>query len=298
MNDLSTAVVREQNKERWWKPLPGISICILLPLFLLGISVSILILVVVHKLIFFLCFLLLSAFVISFIAWNRLNWRHRASYFRFLRSFPDSDLLSARHGQLVKITGLVSCGSVSLESSYERATRCIYASTLLYEYVGCRLRPKEANTSCFQWNLTYCERVSTDFYITDRKSGIRALVKAGAGCKVVPLVRENKLVATTRKCRILSPNLKKWLRERNLSVEARLLRLEEGYVQEGSIVSVIGMLHKDKGTLIIVEPQELLSTGCFWEKLLLPVEIDGLLLGMSDIIGPNVNPASRQHLEH
>ncbi|WCJ22481.1 Ubiquitin-specific protease family C19-related protein [Euphorbia peplus] len=292
MNDISQAVWREQ-KEEWWKPIPRIFIFILIPLLFFAILVSIFILVAVHKLIFFLCFLALSSLIVSFLLWNRLNWSNRAALFRFLHSFPDSDLVSSRHAQLVKITGLVSCGSVSLESSYERATRCIYTSTLLYEYVGCGLRRKDANTSCFQWNLTYCERFSTDFYITDRKSGIRALVKAGPGCKVVPLIGENKLVATTTERRILSPHLKKWLRERNLSVDARLLRLEEGYVQEGSIVSVIGMLHKDNGILIIVEPPELLSTGCFWKKLLLPVEIDGLVLGMSDIIGSTLNPGLR-----
>ncbi len=53
-------------------------------------------------------------------------------------------------------------------------------------------------------------------------------MKAGSGSKVIPLVIESKLVNTTRQCRILSPDLRKWLRERNLSEEARLLRLEEG----------------------------------------------------------------------
>ena len=76
--------------------------------------------------------------------------------------------------------------------------------------------------------LSSWQRFATDFYITDRKSGVRAVVKAGSGSKVIPLVIESKLVSTTRQCRILSPDLRKWLRERNLSEEARLLRLEEG----------------------------------------------------------------------
>lgn len=50
-----------------------------------------------------------------------------------------------------------SCGSVSLESSYEKAARCIYSSTLLYEYGGLDLKPVKVNRSCFQWSLTYCE---------------------------------------------------------------------------------------------------------------------------------------------
>ncbi|XP_052306150.1 uncharacterized membrane protein At1g16860-like [Populus trichocarpa] len=132
-------------------------------------------------------------------------------------------------------------------------------------------------------------RFSTDFYITDRKSGIRAMVKAGSGCKVVPLIVESKLV-TTRQCRTLSSHLRKWLQERNLSAEARLLRLEEGYVQEGSFVTVIGVLRRNNDISMIVQPQELFSTGCLWQKLLLPVDVDGLILGFPDTAGPNMNP--------
>ncbi|XP_048232066.1 uncharacterized membrane protein At1g16860 [Ricinus communis] len=294
MNDLSNAVVRERNRESC-KPIPEIAIFVLLSLFVIGFSVSLFILIVVHNPIFFLSFLLLSALVTSFIAWNRLNWKYKAAIFLFLRSFPDSDLASSRHGQLVKITGLASCGSVPLESSYERAPRCIYSSTLLYEYGGFGLKAKGANTSCFQWSLTYCESFSTDFYVTDRKSGIRAIVKAGPGCKVVPLIVENKLVTTARQCRMLSLHLRKWLQERNLSVEPRLLRLEEGYVQEGSFVTVIGQLIKNNDTMTIIQPQELLSTGCLWKKLLLPVDVDGLVLGVSNMAG-NVNPDYRQQV--
>ncbi|CAK7348660.1 unnamed protein product [Dovyalis caffra] len=231
------------------------------------------------------------------LSWNKLNWRRKAAVLWFLHSFPDSDLPAATEGQLVKITGLVSCGSVSLESSYERATRCIYASTLLYEYVGFGLKPMNANTSCLQWSLTYCERFSTDFYITDRKSGIRAMVKAGPGCKVVPLIVESKLVTTTRQCRTLSSHLRKWLQDRNLSADPRLLHLQEGYVQEGSFVTVIGVLRRNSDILTIVQPEELLSAGCLWQKLLLPVNVDGLILAVPDTAGHNMNPGYRHQLE-
>ncbi|KAJ8900607.1 hypothetical protein K2173_025384 [Erythroxylum novogranatense] len=283
MNDLSSEVVREQNKRSNWNPVPSIAIYITVPLFFIGLSVSVFILVVVHNVSFFLSFLFLSAFVITFIAWNTYNWRHKAAVICFLHSFPDSDLGTAREGQLVKITGLASCGSTSLESSYERASRCVYASTLLYEYGRFGLTPSDSPTSWFGWTLTFCERFSTDFFITDQKSGIRATVKAGSGYKVVPLVVETNLVSTTRQCRILSPHLRKWLQERNLSTEARVLRLEEGYVQEGSFVTVIGVLRRNNDILMIVQPQELLSTGCLWQKLLLPVDIDGLVLGVPNI---------------
>ncbi|EOX95624.1 PREDICTED: uncharacterized membrane protein At1g16860 isoform X2 [Theobroma cacao] len=231
MNDLSNAAVREQQSSYSCKPIPSLALYILVTLFFIGLSVSIFILVVVHNAAFLLSFLFLSALVASFLAWNAVNWRHhnKAAFGFFLNSFPDSDLRLARQGQLVKITGVASCGSHSLETSYERVARCIYASTLLYEYGQFGLKPVNVNRSCFQWNLAYCERFSTDFYITDQKSGVRAVVKAGSGCEVMPLIIESELVNTTKQCRTLSPHLSNWLRDKNLSAEARLLRLEEGF---------------------------------------------------------------------
>ncbi|OMP08644.1 hypothetical protein COLO4_06262 [Corchorus olitorius] len=284
MNDLSNAAVKEQQSGFSCKPIPSLALYILLPLFFIGLSVSIFILVVVHNAAFLLSFLLLSALVTSFLAWNALNWRHhnKAAFTCFLNSFPDSDLRLAREGQLVKITGVASCGSLSLETSYERVGRCIYTSTLLYEYGQFGLKPVDVNRSWFQWNLAYCERFSTDFYITDQKSGVRAVVKAGSGCEVIPLIIESKLVTTTKQCKSLSPHFSNWLKDRNLSAEARLLRLEEGYLQEGSTVTVIGMLHKSNDILMIVQPPEIISTGCLWQRLLLPVDIDGMILGIPD----------------
>ncbi|KAH9731344.1 hypothetical protein KPL70_009944 [Citrus sinensis] len=282
-----------------WKgiPIPSVGVYILLSLFIIGLSVSVFILIVVHNAAFLLFFLLLSTFVICFIAWNMLNRNHKAALSLFVRSFPDSDLRLAPHGQLVKITGLASCGSVSLESSYEKATRCIYTSTLLYEYGRLGLKPVNVNKSCCQWSLAYCERFSTDFYITDRKSGIRVLVKAGSGCKVLPLICESNIVTTSGCSRILSTHLRKWLRDRNLPAEARLLRLEEGYVQEGSSVTVVGMLCKDNDLLMIVQPPQPISTGCLFQRLLFPVDVDGLVLGISDSSGPVTNPVVADELD-
>ncbi|XP_040995066.1 uncharacterized membrane protein At1g16860-like [Juglans microcarpa x Juglans regia] len=277
MNDLSSVAPRDQRCCSC-NPIPPLFLYIVIPLFLLGLFVSIFMLIVVHNALFFASFLVLSALVLAFIVWNTHHWKTKRAILFFLRSLPESDLGVAREGQLVKITGIASCGSVALESSYEKVTRCVYASTLLYEYRGFDFTPVNLKRPCFRWSLSYCERTATDFYITDRKSGVRALVKAGSGCKVMPLVIESKLVNTTRRCRTLSPHLKKWLRDRNLSEEARLLRLEEGYVQEGSCMTVIGMLHRNNDILMIMQPAEIISSGCLHQKLLLPVDIDGLIL--------------------
>ncbi|KAM2383394.1 uncharacterized membrane protein At1g16860-like [Malus sylvestris] len=296
MNDLSNGVLRDHGG-RALKPIPSLVLYILVPIFFLGLSVSIFILIVVRNALFFVFFLLLSALVAAFVVWNVRHWATKAAVFWFLDSVPESDLRLAQHGQLVKITGIASCGSLSLESSYEKATGCIYASTLLYEYRGLTLQPGNVKRSCFQWHLAYCERFSTDFYLTDQKSGLTAIVKAGSGCKVIPLIVESKLV-NTKRCRILSPHLRKWLIERNLSSESRLLRLEEGYVQEGSSVTVFGMLHRNNEMTTIVQPPEVISTGCLWRKLLLPVDVDGMILRVyQTAAGHSINQDSIQQAE-
>jgi hypothetical protein len=60
---------------------------------------------------------------------------------------------------------------------------------------------------------------------------------------------------------------------------------------------VIGVLRRNNDISMIVQPQELFSTGCLWQKLLLPVDVDGLILGFPDTAGLNMNPGYTQHLE-
>ncbi|PON97558.1 hypothetical protein TorRG33x02_067600 [Trema orientale] len=295
MNDLSNGALLEKHCCSC-KPIPVLGLYILVTLFLIGLSVSIFILIAVRNAALLVSFFILCSLVLAFIFWNRRNWRTKGAILFFLRSLPEADLRQAQEGQLVKITGFASCGSVSLESSYERASSCIYASTLLYEYGGLDLKPMKVNRSCFQWSLVYCERFSTDFYITDKKSGLRAIVKAGAGCRVIPLIVESNLVNTTSHCRVLSPPLRKWLSERNISDEARLLRLEEGYVQDGSIVTVVGIVHRNNDVTMIVQPPEVVSTGCLWQKLLLPVDIDGVILSVSPMADLSINRDSGQNM--
>ncbi|XP_038902469.1 uncharacterized membrane protein At1g16860-like [Benincasa hispida] len=298
MSDLSIAAPTVKHHHySACSPIPSAALYILIPLFILGFSVSIFVLVVVHNAFFFLSLLFLSIFLSAFALWNNLNFSSKAAINSFLHSFPDSDLTLARDGQLVKITGYASCGTVSLESSYEKATGCIYASTSLYECRGMPLIFQKITQPYCGWRLVYSERFTTDFYITDRKSGIRAMVRAGPGSKLVPLIMESKLVSTTRHRKILSPSLRKWLRDRNISTEARMLRLEEGYVQEGGFVSVMGILHRNNGHITIVQPPEVISTGCVWRKLLLPIHIEGLVLGVSQTTGPSLGQGSICHQE-
>ncbi|XP_028779809.1 uncharacterized membrane protein At1g16860-like isoform X2 [Neltuma alba] len=243
MNNLSNAALRDNSNHFCsFRPLPTPALYILLPLFLLGLAVSVFFLIVVQNAAFVISFLLLFSLVFAFIGWNTHNWRKKGAILLFFRSFPDSDIRRAKEGQLVKITG----------------------------------------------------RFSTDFYITDQKSGTQVVVKAGSGSKVIPLIAESQIIHTSGQHRILSPHLRKWLKDRNLSTEARILRLEEGYVQEGSSVTVIGMLHRNDDIAMVLEPPGVISTGCMWHKLLLPVDIDGLIIGISQMAVPVTTQESGQ----
>lgn len=66
-----------------------------------------------------------------------------------------------------------------------------------------------------------------DFYISDFQSGLRALVKTGNGARVTPYVDESVVVDINAN-NDLSPEFLRWLRERNLSADDRVMRLKEG----------------------------------------------------------------------
>ncbi|KAJ0971081.1 hypothetical protein J5N97_019040 [Dioscorea zingiberensis] len=283
MNDLSAAAAAPRRRD--CGPVPAPVACVLAPLLLAGLAISLFILVVVHNALLFISILLISALVAAFLAWNGASFRRNAAVLSFVDRFPVSDLRTAKDGELVKITGVASCADISLDASYEKVGHCVYTSTLLHEYKQPSWKPAKAISQCFPWNLAYVERFTTDFYITDATSGVRALVKAGYSSKVFPLVYENMLIKTTSLNRELSLTLKNWLDERHLSAEARLLRLEEGYIKEGSSLTVMGTLNRKSGVLMIVPPSEPISTGCIFQKFLLPIVFDGLVLRFSEQTG-------------
>ncbi|MCE5166614.1 hypothetical protein HAX54_022589, partial [Datura stramonium] len=138
-------------------PLPSLALYVVFALFLFGLAVSLFILVVVHNPLFFLSYLFLFGLIAAFLFWNSHSFRNNRTILRYLHSLPDSDLTVACHGQLVKITGHVSCGNVSLESSYEKVGRCVYTSTLLLECGELGLKPVDVKESCLGWRLAYSE---------------------------------------------------------------------------------------------------------------------------------------------
>lgn len=67
-----------------------------------------------------------------------------------------------------------------------------------------------------------------DFYISDFQSGLRALVKTGCGARVTPYVDDSIVIDVNPVNEELSPEFIRWLGERNLSSDDRVMQLKEG----------------------------------------------------------------------
>ncbi|TVU15032.1 hypothetical protein EJB05_38532, partial [Eragrostis curvula] len=263
-------------------PFPRAAAWALAALLAVGLGVGALVLAVVHSAVLLVVSVVLAAAVAAFLLWNAAAAASGRALRGFVDGLPTYSLRVAADGQLVKINGFVSCGDISLISSYEKVENCVYTSTLLRKCSRWGSKILNPMNRCSKWKLTHAERFAADFYITDAKSGKRALVRAGHHSKVVPLVDETILVTTSRDTE-LSSTLKYWLEERNLSSEeSQLIRLEEGYIREGMRLSVIGVLSKKNGDAMILPPPEPISTGCVFRSFLLPTYFDGIVLRLVD----------------
>ncbi|KAJ6804930.1 putative membrane protein-like [Iris pallida] len=220
--------------------------------------------------------LLLAAAAVG--AWNWCAGRRELE--RFLRGLdePSVDPRNLPVGKLVKVTGLVTCGAAPLETSYQNIPRCVYVSTELYEYRGWKGSPVNSNHRRFTWDLRHSERNCSDFYISDISSGTRFLVRAGSGARVASFVKPVTIVDMTKKDREITPNFISWLTDHNLSINDRVLRLEEGFIKEGGMASVMGILRKHENLIIIDQPRDVISTGCQWKRCFFPMYVDGLIL--------------------
>ncbi|KAJ4976033.1 hypothetical protein NE237_001139 [Protea cynaroides] len=226
--------------------------------------------------------------ILFVLLWN-YAWGKRG-LLRYLNSYHDAELRGAKDGEYVKVTGVVTCGSIPLESSYQKVPRCVYVSTELCEYRGCGGKSARSNHCPFSWGVRHLEKHVADFYISDFQSGLRALVKAGYGAKVAPFVKPATVVDITKESRELSPNFVQWLAERSLSSDDRVMRLKEGYIKEGSTVSVMGVVQRHDNVLMIIPPAEPISTGCQWVRCLLPNYIEGLILMCEESQNADVIP--------
>lgn len=67
-----------------------------------------------------------------------------------------------------------------------------------------------------------------DFYISDFQSGLRALVKTGYGARVTPYVDESIVADINPNDKDMPSEFLRWLAERNLSSDDRVMRMKEG----------------------------------------------------------------------
>ncbi|KAK3036959.1 hypothetical protein RJ639_030924 [Escallonia herrerae] len=303
----------------------------------MGLVVGAFLTVAVKKVVILVAVGAVAAPMAVVLTWN-CAWKKRG-LLGYLTRYPDAELRGAVDGQYVKVTGridgtmnmkvsievynfevkvvidgmmnmkvsieVVTCGSIPLESSFQKVQRCVYASTELYEYRGWGGKSANPKHSFFSWGCRHSEIVFSvakgifvtssqkfvaDFYISDFQSGLRALVKAGYGAKVAPFVKPTTVADITKENRELSPSFLRWLADRSLSSDDRVMRLKEGYIKEGSTVSVMGVVRRHDNVLLIVPPSDPLSTGCQWARCLLPTYVEGLILTCDESQNADVIP--------
>ncbi|KAL8197923.1 hypothetical protein R6Q57_030081 [Mikania cordata] len=233
----------------------------LLVMAVIGVMVGTFLTVAVKKPLILVAVIAVLVVVVVLVVWNCGCKKRRLM--SFLRNYPEAELRGAVDGQFVKLSGIVTCGSVPLESSFQKVGRCVYVSTELYEYKGMH-----------RWGCRNAETYVGDFYISDFQSGLRAVVKAGYGAKVAPFVKQTTVININSKDS--SPAVVSWLEERSLNPS--LMRLKEGYIKEGSTVSVMGVVRRHDNVVMIVPPADPITTGCHWSCGLFPVYVQGLVL--------------------
>ncbi|KAI5353451.1 hypothetical protein L3X38_006345 [Prunus dulcis] len=108
-------------------------------------------------------------------------------------------------GAPLKVSGVVTCGNLPLELSFQKVPRCMYTSTSLYEYRGWDSKAANPTHHRFTWGLRSIEWRVVDFYISDFQSGLRALVKTGSGARVTPYVDDSIVIDVNPENEELSP---------------------------------------------------------------------------------------------
>ncbi|KAK8574799.1 hypothetical protein V6N12_062480 [Hibiscus sabdariffa] len=288
VNSQAVNVLSQDDDFSFKRNFPKPILWALILLFIMGFIASGFILGAVHNAILLIVVVVLFGAVAALFAWN--SFWGRTAIMDFIARYPNAELRNAKNGQLVKISGVVTCGNVPLESSYQRVPRCVYTSTSLYEYRGWDSKAANPKHRRFTWGLRLMERRAVDFYISDFQSGLRALVKIGPGARVTPYVDDSIVIDFNPAKEALSPEFVRWLRERNLSSDDRVMQMKEGYIKEGSTVSVMGVLQRNDNVLMIVPPPEPITTGCQWAKCIFPATLEGIVLRCDDTSNTDAIP--------
>ncbi|XP_059277430.1 uncharacterized membrane protein At1g16860-like [Lycium ferocissimum] len=280
LNNQAVTRINQCEEYSFRKNFPKTIFWSIVLLFVMGFIAGGFILAAVHNPILLVVVVVLFAVVSVVFTWNTCYGRK--AIVGLISQYPDAELRTAKDGQFVKVSGVVTCGNVPLESSFQKVSRCVYTVTSLYEYRGWDSKTANPGHRRFSWGLRAFEGHVSDFYISDFQSGLRALVKTGYGARVTPYVEESTVVDIDQSNRDMSPEFVRWLAARNLSSDDRIMRLKEGYIKEGSTVSVMGVVQRNDNVLMIVPPPEPFSTGCQWAKCILPASLDGIVLRCED----------------
>ncbi|CAH1422956.1 unnamed protein product [Lactuca virosa] len=288
VNNQAVTTLTKDDDYSFKKGFPKIILWSMILLFVMGFIAGGFILGAVHNGILLVIVVVLFIIVAALFTWNTCYGRQ--SIIGFIARYPDAELRTAKDGQYVKVSGVVTCGNVPLESAFQKVPRCVYTSTSLYEYRGWDSKAANPTHRKFTWGLRSSERHVVDFYISDFQSGLRALVKTGYGARVTPYVDESVVVDVNPLNKDLSPEFVRWLGERNLSSDDRVMRLKEGYIKEGSTVSVMGVVQRNENVLMIVPPGDAFTTGCQWAKCMLPGSLEGIVLRCEDASKVDVIP--------
>ncbi|EXB82934.1 hypothetical protein L484_003795 [Morus notabilis] len=288
VNNQAVTTLSQDDEYSFRRNFPKPILWSVILLFVMGFIAGGFILGAVRNAILLIVVVVLFAAVVALFTWNTC-WGRKAVV-NFISRYPDAELRTAKNGQLVKVSGVVTCGNVPLESSFRKVPRCVYTSTSLYEYRGWDSKPANSTHRRFTWGLRSLERHVVDFYISDFQSGLRALVKTGYGARVTPYVDDSFVIDVNPGNEDLSPGFVRWLAERNLQSDDRTMRLKEGYIKEGSTVSVMGVVQRNDNVLMIVPPSEPLTTGCQWAQCIFPASLEGIVLRCEDASKNDVIP--------
>ncbi|QCE00991.1 uncharacterized membrane protein At1g16860-like isoform X1 [Vigna unguiculata] len=288
VHNQAVTVLSQGDEYSFRRNFPKAVLWLLILLFVMGFIAGGFILGAVRNAILLIVVVVLFGLVAASFSWN--TYWGRRSIMGFVANYPDSELRTAKNGQFVKVSGVVTCGNVPLESSFQKVPRCVYTSTSLYEYRGWDSKAANPTHRRFSWGLRLLERRVVDFYISDFQSGLRALVKTGHGSRVTPYVDDSVLINVNPTKEEISPEFLRWLGERNLSSDDRIMRLEEGYIKEGSTVSVMGVVQRNENVLMIVPPPDPITTGCQWTKCIFPASLEGIVLRCEDASKNDVIP--------
>uniref|UniRef100_A0ACD5UI32 Uncharacterized protein n=1 Tax=Avena sativa TaxID=4498 RepID=A0ACD5UI32_AVESA len=206
------------------------------------------------------------------LSWNAARCAAEAE--RFFRVSPDTafDQADMPIGELVKITGQVTCGRVPVGACFHDAARCVFTSVRMYGRRGWAWA-----CCCSRWQLRHSEARSTSFYISDRNSGRRFYVRAGEAAKITWMIKR-KTVSFDGDTKAASRSLKSWTESHGVSCDGGAVRVEEGFIREGDTASVIGVLKKHHAYDVVDAPDGVVATGYQPARCMFPVLVEGLVL--------------------